>query len=88
MVTVPVVSWATGVEEKVDVKVPVLDVHELLGHLHCKLGLVTPPEKVEQYWQHSKNCNVPMQRGFLETTTMCLSAFMGTSAIWARIRIR
>ena len=59
MVTVPVVACATGVEERVDVKVPVLDVHELLGHLHCKLGLVTPPEKVEQYWNHNKNCNVP-----------------------------
>ena len=59
MVTVPVLSCAAGVEQRMDVKVPVLDVHELLGYLHCSLGLVTPTEKVEMYWQHNKNCNVP-----------------------------
>ena len=52
-------SWEKGVQERIHVHIPVLDVHELLSHLHCRLGLVTPPSKVNEYWQHQLENNVP-----------------------------
>ena len=59
MVQVPVLSWASGLEERVMVDVPVIDIHELLSYLYNDLGLQTPVEKVQEYWAHCKRHNMP-----------------------------
>ena len=57
--TVPVISWNTGVPEKVEVKVPVIDVHELLSYLHCELGVATPRIKVREWWEQQAASSMP-----------------------------
>ena len=56
---VPVWEFVQGEWKHASTTVPVLDVHEILSHVHCEMGLQTPPEKVKEYWAHHCKHNVP-----------------------------
>ena len=59
MVKTPVLAFKNGVQQKVEVEIPVLDVHEVLSHIHCQVGICTPECKVREYWEHQKRHGVP-----------------------------
>ena len=65
---VPVWSWLQGVKTRIEVEVPVLDVHEVLWYLHSRLGIRTPPQKVAEYWDHKTKHGNPHALGFPGST--------------------
>ncbi|CAE7943221.1 unnamed protein product, partial [Symbiodinium necroappetens] len=58
-VTVPIYETISGTLTEVETTVPVLDVYELLEYLYKDLGLVCPPEKAREYWQHMRQNGNP-----------------------------
>ena len=53
-----------GQMTEVETTVPVVDVHELLDYLRTELKLVPPPEVVQNYWRHLRECDMPHAKCF------------------------
>ena len=60
MVPVPIYEYRDGDWQVGELKVPVLDVHELLAYIHEELKIQCPEEDVQQFWKHLSDNGVPL----------------------------